>query len=301
MAVSFFRTCTRLIGVPVDSASLNAIMRLTLRLTRDYKMAIVFSEEQGPSALLKLTEKTSFPGAIPLAALLLRHIVEDVNTLQQVLETIICAKTHGVGNIVSGVGQNSVGTKELHYVLRILGPAACRCPELFKAATKKLLRIEIPTQHRRTQTDEHELTIPPNSPQILKIVQSVKSPVNPGINLPLKELVAVLLDSLVELHVQECKDLNKESGDKAKVEKEPESEAAKENEAEVSDLAESIVQQADLVRRLTGEPVDEEDSNRKNFDFNFTPLCHSLCVQFSCFWFSATFRFKNKLIKFIMS
>ena len=241
-------------------------MRLTLRLTRDFKMASIFSEEGGPRALLKLTEKSSFPGAIPFATLLLRHIVEDINTLQQILETVICANSHGVGNIISGVGQNSVGTKELHYVLRTLGPAACRCPSLFKEAAKKLLRIQLPSQLRRGQTDEHELSIPPNSPQIVKIAQSVRYAAARECHLPLKELVTVLLDSLVELHVHENKEITKDSAEKGKSEKEMDAEeSGKETEvvAAVPELSEGIVQQADLVRRLTGEPVDEEDNERK--------------------------------------
>eukprot|EP00794_Sanderia_malayensis_P006098 gene6098-6802_t len=241
------RACSRLMAAPIDSASLNAVMRLTLRLTRDYKMAAVFSEEQGPRALLKLTEASSFPGAVLLATLLLRHVVEDMNTLQHVLDTVVCSKTHGVGNIVSGVGQNSIGTKELNFVMRILGPAACRCPDLFKATAKKLLRLQIKdsrsNNRRGLANDDSEWSIAPNSPQILKVVQSVKSNINPDVHNPLRDLVAVLLDSLVELHVQDCKDLVTEPSEKAaKIDEDTESEVQqKESEAgvgEVSDIAE---------------------------------------------------------------
>lgn len=254
-------------------------MRLTLRLTRDFKMASIFSEEGGPRALLKLTEKSSFPGAIPLATLLLRHIVEDINTLQQILETVICAQSHGVGNIISGVGQNSVGTKELHYVLRTLGPAACRCPSLFKEAAKRYLRIQLPSQLRRTQTDEHELSIPPNSPQIVKIVQAARYTQARDCHLPLRELVTVLLDSLVELHIYERKEAAKDSSEKNKVEKEMDvEENNKDTEGVVPELAEGIVQQADLVRRLTGEPVDEEENSRK-FNCNLC-YCKVILITF---------------------
>lgn len=259
----FCRISTRLLASPIDSAALNAVMRLTLRLTRDFEMASIFSEEGGPRALLKLTEKSSFPGAIPLATLLLRHIVEDIHTLQQILETVICAQSHGVGNVISGVGQNSVGTKELHYVLRTLGPAACRCPGLFKEAVKKLLRVQLPSQLRRAQTDEHELSIPPNSPQIVKVVQPTRLVQARDCHLPLKELVTVLLDSLVELHVNEG---TKDPAEKSKLDKEMDAdESGKDSEAAVvvPELSDGIVQQADLVRRLTGEPVDEEDNDRE--------------------------------------
>ena len=269
-------------AVPVDPPSLNAIMRLTLRLTRDFKMATIFAREDGPRALLMLTEKSSFPGVVPLATLIFRHIVEDMHTLQQVLDTTICAKTQGVGNIVSGVGQNSVGTKELHYVLRTLGPAACRCPELFKDSAKKLLRIQLPSQLRRTQADEHELSIPPNSAQILKIVQPIKSTISHEIHPPLRGLVTILLDALVELHVDENKDPGADASDKTKSEKEAESEDVVEAETitTVPDIAESIVQQADLVRRLTGEPVDDEDGDRMyQLMFVFGILLRMLLIQ----------------------
>ena len=229
-------------------------------------MASIFSEEGGPRALLKLTEKSSFPGVIPLATSLLRHIVEDMTTLQQILETVICAKSLGVGSIISGVGKNSVGTKELHYVLRTLGPAACRCPSLFKEAVKRLLRIQLPSQLRRGQTDEHELSIPPNSPQILKLVQTVRITPWRDCHLPMKDLIIVLLDSLVELHVTEQKEDTKEPVEKSKVEKDVDAEESKDADAistAVPELSEGIVQQADLVRRLTGEPVDEEEADRK--------------------------------------
>ena len=261
-------------------------MRLTLRLTRDFKMASIFSEEGGPRALLKLTEKSSFPGTIPLATLLLRHIVEDISTLQQILETVICANSHGVGNMISGVGQSSVGTKELHYVLRTLGPAACRSPSLFKEAAKKLIRIQLPSQLRRGQTDEHELSIPPNSPQIVKIAQSARYPPPRDGHLPLKELVAVLLDSLVELHVQEHREADNESSEKGATEREmvvEESSKDAEVVAVVPELSEGIVQQADLVRRLTGEPVDEDDADRK-LHHSRIMLCYvaMCCIMLHC-------------------
>lgn len=42
-----------------------------------------------------------------------------------------------------------IGSKELHYVLRVLGPAACRNPELFSAVAKSTLRIALPPPSKR--------------------------------------------------------------------------------------------------------------------------------------------------------
>ena len=262
---SFPRTCTRLFAIPVDPVTLNAAMRITLRLTRDFKMASVFAEEGGPQSLLKLTEKSSFPGAIPLAILLLRHVVEDIQTLQQTIEKVIIGSaSHGAGNIVSGVGQNSLGTKEFHFVLRSLGPAACRCPEVFSEAIKRLMRIQLPSQLKRAQSDEHELAIPPNSPQIVKVLQQAKSTTAPSIHGALVELVTALMDSLVELYVTEMETKAKEKMKQESQTSETEEIKEAPESTTDSDLAEGITQQANLVRRLTGEPVGDDESNGKS-------------------------------------
>ena len=50
----------------------------------------------------------------------------------------------GSGSNTAGVAQGSMGSKEMHYVLRVLGPAACRCSELFTEVAKESLQIAIP-------------------------------------------------------------------------------------------------------------------------------------------------------------
>ena len=50
----------------------------------------------------------------------------------------------GSGSNIAGVAQGSIGCKEMHYVLRVLGPAACRCPELFADVAKESLRVALP-------------------------------------------------------------------------------------------------------------------------------------------------------------
>ena len=45
--VRLLRACVALIGVPVEPDALNAIMRLSLRLTRDFELAVMFAELGG--------------------------------------------------------------------------------------------------------------------------------------------------------------------------------------------------------------------------------------------------------------
>ena len=55
----------------------------------------------------------------------------------------------GAGSSASGVMRGSIGSKEMHYILRYLSPAACRCPDLFAEVSKSLLRIALPPLTKR--------------------------------------------------------------------------------------------------------------------------------------------------------
>ena len=54
----------------------------------------------------------------------------------------VCA---GIGSHQSGVSQGGIGAQEMHYVLRVLGPAACRDPELFTQVARDTLQIALPS------------------------------------------------------------------------------------------------------------------------------------------------------------
>ena len=43
----------------------------------------------------------------------------------------------------SASNNNMSGSKELHYLLRLLAPAACRHPQLFMEITQQCLRIDL--------------------------------------------------------------------------------------------------------------------------------------------------------------
>ena len=62
---------------------------------------------------------------------------------------VIKKATSGSGVASSGVQQGSLGSKELHYVLRVLGPAACRNPALFTDVAKSTLRLSLPASSKR--------------------------------------------------------------------------------------------------------------------------------------------------------
>ena len=50
----------------------------------------------------------------------------------------------GIGSSLSGVNTGSIGSKEMHYMFRVLAPAACRNSEIFSEAAKETLQIALP-------------------------------------------------------------------------------------------------------------------------------------------------------------
>lgn len=242
-------------------------MRLLLRFTREYDMALCFARRNGVQYLLNLTESSSFPGALPLASLLLRHIVEDVETMKHAVDRAVAfSASSGVPNMFCGVGQNSVGAKELHYLLRALGPIACRNAELYNESTKRIMRIS--TNSWRGQPDKN---VPANTPQIVKVPPDLKSvglSGNVQHNTIIEDFVHVLLSTLVERYTQEAvtksskTDLTSDSktqcptscgssGNKA--------DDKRKRSSENNRGAPSRTPQLVLVRRLTGEHIDEEE------------------------------------------
>lgn len=79
-----------LMGWPVNPDTLHAIMRLILRLTRSYEVAEVFSQNNGVRYLTTLTSDSGFSGFFPLANLLIRHVLEDSQSLKYAIEKVSC-------------------------------------------------------------------------------------------------------------------------------------------------------------------------------------------------------------------
>ena len=63
---TLLHACVNLIGLPVDAMALNAILRLLLRLTRNFDYAVTFAQMGGVKMLLDLTQASSFSGFFSL-------------------------------------------------------------------------------------------------------------------------------------------------------------------------------------------------------------------------------------------
>uniref|UniRef100_A0A4X2LXC8 HECT, UBA and WWE domain containing E3 ubiquitin protein ligase 1 n=1 Tax=Vombatus ursinus TaxID=29139 RepID=A0A4X2LXC8_VOMUR len=204
MVTVLIRACVSMLGVPVDPDTLHATLRLCLRLTRDHKYALMFAELKSTRMILNLTQSSGFNGFTPLVTLLLRHIIEDPCTLQHTMEKV-CA-TSGAGSTTSGVVSGSLGSREINYILRVLGPAACRNPDIFTEVANGCIRIALPAPRGSgTASDDEFENLRVKGPNAVQLVKT--TPVKPS-SLPLipdaiKEVIYDMLNALAAYHAPE--------------------------------------------------------------------------------------------------
>ncbi|XP_029463820.1 E3 ubiquitin-protein ligase HUWE1 isoform X4 [Rhinatrema bivittatum] len=204
MVTVLIRSCVSMLGVPVDPDTLHATLRLCLRLTRDHKYAMMFAELKSTRMILSLTQSSGFNGFTPLVTLLFRHIIEDPCTLQHTMEKVVrSAATSGAGSTTSGVVSGSLGSREINYILRVLGPAACRNPDIFTEVANSCIRIALPAPRGSgtASDDEFEnLRIKgPNAVQLVKTTPVKPSPL-PVIPDTIKEVIYDMLNALAAYH-----------------------------------------------------------------------------------------------------
>lgn len=207
MVTVLIRACVSMLGVPVDPDTLHATLRLCLRLTRDHKYAMMFAELKSTRMILNLTQSSGFNGFTPLVTLLLRHIIEDPCTLRHTMEKVVrSAATSGAGSTTSGVVSGSLGSREINYILRVLGPAACRNPDIFTEVANCCIRIALPAPRGSgtASDDEFEnLRIKgPNAVQLVKTTPLKPSPL-PVIPDSIKEVIYDMLNALAAYHAPE--------------------------------------------------------------------------------------------------
>ncbi|XP_021341229.1 E3 ubiquitin-protein ligase HUWE1-like isoform X3 [Mizuhopecten yessoensis] len=254
---SVIRSVVALLNIPVEAESLHAALRLILRLTREHKFAVLFAELGGPKVLLNLTQASAFPGFVSLATLIFRHILEEPASLKYCMEKAIKKATSGSGSSLSGVQQGSMGSKELHYVLRVLGPAACRNPGMFTEVARNTLRIALPRPSKRDEDESRFYG--PNAPQILKSI-STKQVISHTVESPIKEVLYDLLNCLiVKCNYKEPVPTATSVGMEVKA-AQPLSEAIAEMSRELQE------RQANMVRQNSSAELQQEEESTSQTD-----------------------------------
>ncbi|XP_053908122.1 E3 ubiquitin-protein ligase HUWE1 [Cuculus canorus] len=240
------RACVSMLGVPVDPDTLHATLRLCLRLTRHHKHALLFAELRSTRTILGLTQSSGFTGFTPLVTLLFRHIIEDPCTLRHTMEKVVrSAATSGAGSTTSGVVSGSLGSREVNYILRVLGPAACRSPSVFTEVATGCIRIALPAPRGSgTASDDEFENLRIKGPNAVQLVKTtpVKPAALPAIPDPIKDVIYDMLNALAAYHAPD----EGEKGD-------PKSAAPSEVSQLLSDIGDDMYQQ---YRSLTRPPGD---------------------------------------------
>ncbi|RZB39554.1 DUF913, HECT, DUF908 and/or WWE domain containing protein [Asbolus verrucosus] len=127
------RACVKFMHMPIDKDLLHSILQICIRLTRNFDLAKIFVQEGGVKCLLKMKQVREFAGFGILATILIRHALEEPNTLSYAIEKIIRART---------LSTIPPYYKELLYLTRQIGGAVTRSPETFFEVAKNILRID---------------------------------------------------------------------------------------------------------------------------------------------------------------
>ncbi|XP_063928722.1 E3 ubiquitin-protein ligase HUWE1 isoform X2 [Zophobas morio] len=136
------KACVKFMHMPIDKDFLHSILQICIRLTRDFELAKIFVQEGGVKCLLKMKQMREFAGFGILATILIRHALEEPNTLSYAVEKIIRART---------LSTIPPYYKELLYLTRQIGGAVTRSPDTFFEVAKNVLRID--TEVNREEID----------------------------------------------------------------------------------------------------------------------------------------------------
>ncbi|XP_029689696.1 E3 ubiquitin-protein ligase HUWE1 isoform X5 [Takifugu rubripes] len=204
MTTVLIRACVSMISVPVDPDTLHATLRLCLRLTRNHRYAMMFAELKSTRMILGLTQSSGFNGFTPLVTLLFRHIIEDPATLRHTMEKVVrSAVSSGAGSTTSGVVSGSLGSREINYILRVLGPAACRNPECFVETASSCVRIALPAPRGAgTASDDEFENLRIKGPNAVQLVKTtpLKLSTLPPIPETIKDVIYDMLNALAAYH-----------------------------------------------------------------------------------------------------
>ncbi|XP_063707232.1 E3 ubiquitin-protein ligase HUWE1 isoform X2 [Culicoides brevitarsis] len=148
--------CVRLMAHDFDKDTLHAIMRVCLRLTRNYENAEVFAKEGGVKLLLQMKQSSGYVGFTTLATLLIRHVIEEPKTLTLAMENAIYSRTLPI---------HPPGCKELLYMTRQMSSAISRNPAKFKEVAQQILRIDVEILKRNQLNEDNRYLLKSVHPQ----------------------------------------------------------------------------------------------------------------------------------------
>ncbi|KAL2893072.1 E3 ubiquitin-protein ligase UPL2 [Bienertia sinuspersici] len=121
----------------LPSETMHAVLQLCSTLTRTHTVAVSFLDAGGLPLLLNLPTSSLFSGFDNIAATIIRHILEDPQTLQQAMESEI---RH---NIVTATNRQSSGRLTVRNFLVNLTSVISRDPVVFMRAAQSVCQVEM--------------------------------------------------------------------------------------------------------------------------------------------------------------
>ncbi|XP_031479304.1 E3 ubiquitin-protein ligase UPL1-like [Nymphaea colorata] len=121
----------------IPSETMHVVLQLCATLTRDHSIAVSFLESGGLVSLLSLPTDCLFPGFDSIAATIIRHILEDPQTLQQAMEFEI---RH---TLMGSLNRHPSGRMTPRNFLSSLASVVCREPSIFMLAAQSVCQIEM--------------------------------------------------------------------------------------------------------------------------------------------------------------
>ncbi|XVF77067.1 hypothetical protein PTKIN_Ptkin14bG0010000 [Pterospermum kingtungense] len=122
-----------LIRQHVPTMVMQAVLQLCARLTKTYILALQFLENGGLAALFSLRKTCFFPGFDTVASAIIRHLLEDPQTLQTAMELEIRQTLSG---------SRHAGRVSPRTFLTLMAPVICRHPVVFMKAAAAVCQLE---------------------------------------------------------------------------------------------------------------------------------------------------------------
>ncbi|XP_056645575.1 E3 ubiquitin-protein ligase HUWE1 isoform X1 [Diorhabda sublineata] len=233
------KACVSLMHLPIEKNLLHSVLQICVRFTRDFEIAKVFVEEGGVKCLLKMRQINDFGGFGILATILIRHALEEPNTLKYAMEKVIRGRT---------LATIPPPYKDLVYLMRQIGGAVTRDPQAFFEVANSIIRVDITAAKGEPPESTLPLKVEPPS--------RTKAP-------PLEEPVSVeVISDLLEALLKPLED------DKA-VDGSPEQEKSAEQEINADDISPSTNIQA---TETNDGGIEEAGFLRKNENNTKKPM-----------------------------
>ncbi|KAL3688671.1 hypothetical protein R1sor_014980 [Riccia sorocarpa] len=127
--------CCSLLRMELPPLAIQAVLQLCARLTKTHSVAMQFLEAGGLTALLSLPKDSLFAGFDTVAAAIIRHLLEDPQTLQQAMESEI---RH---TLIATLSRHN-GRVSPRMFLTAMAPVISRDPSIFMQAVAGVCQIE---------------------------------------------------------------------------------------------------------------------------------------------------------------